>query len=337
MHHPKQGGRDRTVTPKTATTTLQKHVFPHLSEIQYIGKFPGTPDELQGILYALLRYRSADCLDLRDQLTKRAIEILRRYIAEAAKPILISNENVLAETLRPRLKCGSHGSVLPARTTLHQLKYLADLIGEAGGGTPRVVITLRGQSEFLPSFYAEAYQATFGGIGSMSAFSGYIDQLLDGAARLIDPGSLNFCQIEDACNQVFGSGNTQFLMYRWFDEEKMRVSIELAQFIGCDCGEVHRLLDLAPRENIRRTAGLKKTFRSDRRHLGLHLSALKRNIIPNHNLGFGRVLLRVLRKIKYGLSEVCPHQDDLRKVQDFYRSSNEEFLRRHPEFRCVRR
>lgn len=200
--------------PKTATRTLQTHVFPCLSGVSYMGTYANKLDRLG--LDDLIRNRHSTDLDPRDPKTAKALEILRNVISSAEGHILISYEGVLSATLRPRLSFEGFGAPVPVRSAAQQLDYVNKLIRAAGcEGAIRILITLREQSDFLPSFYAENYKEYFSKIRGMKTFSDYLTSLLDGKTKVLDARALDYCHLEDVCTTTFGAGNTKFLPYEW--------------------------------------------------------------------------------------------------------------------------
>lgn len=317
--------------PKTASTTLQTHVFPYLTKVAYIGKHYDTARQQQRDLCNRLRH-CPDEFSLNDKVTQGIVTDLKNTIAKSEKPILISYEEVMAATLHPAVGQGRFGRALPVRSAAHQFSYLHDLVKEVGGVTPKILIVVREQSELLPSFYAEAYKATFSSIRGMKSFSGYVDELLGQKSPLLDPASLDYCRVEDASIREFGVNNVKLIPYAWMASDVDRFVRDVSDFIECDEGEFRRLLAGAKRENVRRLSGGRTGLKSDRKSVADCVSLFKRSVIPNVRLGVGAVLYPALSRLTFGRAEVVPTDREFIRIKDFYRESNVQFVQRHPEF-----
>jgi hypothetical protein len=319
--------------PKTATTTLQTHVFPHIGGISYLGQFCDGPDRLRACLYELLRRREEGCFDAGNSLASQGIQLIRQALSRTSNHALISCEEVLASVLLPRIKGTNYSRPLPGRTTLQQLTYMKDLIEYATGLSPRVLIAVREQSRLLPSFYAQAYRNNFRRIRGFHSFSSYLDNLLDpNRASSLDATTLDFSRLEDVCFAVFGKENTAFLAYEWLENHPPTFSSRLALYLGVPEDTVYQLLINAPRENVRRNGREATSFRVDRPTLAHYATNIKRQVLPGVQLGMGSRVNQMLGRFEVGRTAIAPTKEEILRIKDYYRNSNATFVSRHPEF-----
>jgi len=150
--------------PKTATTTLQAHVFPQMPG--YLGAHQGRVQEQRSELWWNERWDGTHTRRLFEGWWGR-----RPYWREAADPwvewlcSLKSGQLLLSEERLTRWPPANGGA--PGRPFLddwqsprlrpHPVRELIDAVQSAGRGRikTRVIVTLRNQPEFMASLYAQ--------------------------------------------------------------------------------------------------------------------------------------------------------------------------------------
>lgn len=317
--------------PKTATTSLQKHIFPKLDGIDYFGKSHKTGSVFDSTMVRLFREWSDDSPSTSDW--RRAVSFLKDISKSSDNNVLISFEEILGPTLRPRSEYHYLFGIKHSRTTRAQIVFLRELLTSAGVCSPHLIVTLREQSALLSSFFAQAYQRIFSNIRRMRTFSQYVDELLnDNADSLLNSDALDYYKLETICTDVFGKDNVHFLSYEWLSSDLQLFASKLSESIGCNELQVLTLLTQSPKENVRRNAGPEHFLRMERRTLLTYATLFKQLVFPNLSLGLGRAIHAQSKILQFGPDRFTPKTTDLLRIRQFYDLSNRQFLARHAGF-----
>ena len=123
--------------PKSATTTLQKHLFPYLDGIHYGGKYyDGRLDTLRDSFYNLLRHRrAAGYVKDEPEHCKVVTHITELLEQNVQASVLLSYEEVLVGSLWPRPHSTFSLFHSAARSITEQFEFVKSLVGAAGEHT----------------------------------------------------------------------------------------------------------------------------------------------------------------------------------------------------------
>lgn len=216
--------------PKTATTTFQRHVFPHHSQIEYLGKFVpgyGYVDDIVGA--------GINRLIMEDDTRYRGVELLRERLTHHRSnsgrlALLISSESFVQEWATDR--------GLVARR-LH-----------AACGPCKIIFTIREQLAIIRSFF-----------GLHGRFGQYLflakselerarlplsmDDWLKFTFRAFDKNFLStilYHETIDYYCRVFGSENVGVFLFEELQINKVEYVNKLCSFMGVDTSEALALL-----------------------------------------------------------------------------------------------
>jgi hypothetical protein len=250
--------------PKTATTSLQKTVFPHLQDqgIDYLGLH----FEARG-----RRLTNNPAKDLLDDLEARSAEELHlhgaRLSAYAVEPArsdtcLLSHEGFLFHCIRGEVD-GGEMRVEKLRELLERLAVVLDDIELT------LLLVVRRQDELLHSLYAQAYSHFFRRVPELASFDTFLSQLAPESkyAHIFTP--LYYAKTLDLCREVFPTAGLEVIPYELMVGDSQRFVSELARAVGV---EAPPLLEIG-RENVRAQGRDQKTSRRIPAHerVGRHL------------------------------------------------------------------
>jgi hypothetical protein len=206
--------------PKTATTSLQKDVFPRLPGIMLsLREQPGPAALLEQV-----RYRAQDATALAVSEARYLAELRRRFRNAPPGPsqhrtILVSNENVI----------GPHPDGPAA--LIHRIKAVCP--------DARVMITLREPVDFLRSIFRQELDnlvsAVLAGTQKpvkIKSFDSFIRRSLTHGVR----GHLAFVhhtEIVDALHACFGRENVLTLRFDMLKTSQVNFLNDLFAFVGC--------------------------------------------------------------------------------------------------------
>ncbi|WP_414430031.1 hypothetical protein ACMG4M_11520 [Alcanivorax sp. IL3] len=314
--------------PKTATTTLQKWVFPDLPDIKYVGRTyydKGRSSDESTIMSAtrLVAYRE------NPEITKNGADILRNQSHDC--DVMISLEGVLAQCLVPTANLKFGGKITIAPTAKEALEHAIKFAELSGFDDVKVIVTLREQGDLLSSFFAEGYMDRYSRIPKISTFEKFTDDLLI-HNQCVDSSVVNYQDLENVLIELLGEQNYVFLGFDWLKKDPEKFSKVLGEFLGTDYSVILERIGAASPENVRRAVKTKTSLKMRRKNARYFLDRIKKIFLPNVNLGIGRFLGLWLSKIEYGPKDFEPDAHDIERIREFYKASNQKFAERNPEF-----
>jgi hypothetical protein len=149
--------------PKTATSALQKYVFPSLESVCFLGKYEGQVNKfsikgLEQLLFDVSTHSFEDFKSLKPDCN--CLELLEDNS-------LISEEVILFNILRPTLwKSNS----VRFSDVLSNLKYIESMANVEF----KIIMTIRKQTEMITSVYAQCYNSCYSRIGDLSSFEMFL-------------------------------------------------------------------------------------------------------------------------------------------------------------------
>jgi len=273
--------------PKTGTTSLQKQYFVNWEAVNYFGSF-GEPESWKQlrILNSMEEFEYRKRCDSQRSFFKSK--------TDPGKPTLVSKEEVLIGHQYPTISGYNDRDVV-----LRRLRSLFD--------QPRVIVVLRNQCTFLPSFFAQWQKHWY---VTQHAFSRWLDAQLASANRG-DGCVLNIPRYDvilDLLQDVFGRDNLNFLLYEDFQEQPDEF---LADFSGIVGARLPESANQPIQENVPPSA------------TGLWLQKICARSPAVAKL-FPRNMKTVVRSIanRGSSKKFCPSEDDLSKIHDFYCQGN---------------
>lgn len=229
--------------PKTATTTLQNHLFAQHSQVHYLGKFAKgrMPKSMNPALLA--SKRDATPIELGDIRDASISEQLAYADKHDLRPVM-SREGL------------SHG--------LGTKKFQQALLFKSKFGDCKIILFIREPVSFVRSYYAEmlkAYQTRVNKKGWMALLPPAphyfdINEYLAVAAKPRGP-LMTFLSVADTAqiySWVFGRTNVKIYLFEAFCNDMEKTSIALCNDIGIDSKEALELMG-QKRANTRISTG----------------------------------------------------------------------------------
>jgi hypothetical protein len=225
--------------PKTGTTTLQSHLFPHHPEVEYLGKFIGREPELYppGVARLVRILRKGDEDAARSAPARELLAPLRQRARASGRVLVLSDEGMISSGPRHRQAVARSVSALL--------------------GPCRIMVVLRNPVELAESLYLQKMVwpqgPVPGAIGSVRWRS--IDSWLDEQRQRPGGGVLSNLDYSSAIRDLEGLFGREsiglFLLEQLRDDSKSYYEA-LLQFLGVDVAKGLELV-ARKRENVRLT------------------------------------------------------------------------------------
>ncbi|MEI6800252.1 MAG: hypothetical protein WCO04_13710 [Pseudomonadota bacterium] len=323
--------------PKTATTTLQTHVFPRLPSLHYLGKFEGNPPEDPRLLYFDIHVaKVAGIKRPTMQFSQETALALLREGREQGKTTMISLEEIAGACLAPTIEWSNRGKL---RASFGLRDVLPPLIGfceTAGLGRPRFVVTLREQGDLLTSYYAQTAMTLYRGVPEAKSFAAFVDCILN-RPDLSDTAFLDYPAFEDELAAIAGPDAYRLIAHEWLRTDPARYAAAWAEALSVPVAEFEAALQAAPAENVRRRIGPDGTPQLAMKVPSFWslLSRVRLRLMPNRSLGIAQRLQRIVGHYRMPARSFSPDAAVVETIRERYRASNAEFLHRRPEFAAL--
>lgn len=142
--------------PKTGTTSLQKHVFPNLEGIIYLGKYYHEDSDQAFYFFQGKKINSFSVL----------LKVLKNSEGLKGK-FLISNEDIVYNLLRENIL-----SINTSKEKVFEFySYIKNITQCTNLG---IILGIRDQAELIHSIYAQSYYAYFGSIKEVNTYSKFV-------------------------------------------------------------------------------------------------------------------------------------------------------------------
>ncbi len=260
--------------PKTATTTLQKHLFSRHDEL-----WRADNHELS-FFRSLYFGRENHIKRMKADIDE---EIQRLWPTD--KKIVLSSESFTSFAMFFRFSPSPYiWTVEPNSVArkLHTAFGQSDIIQ-----APKVIIAIRRQIDLLKSIYAQVYNLVYKKYRETKTFRRFLDYAIyNNDGFIID--ALHFNDVIRQYETLFGKRNVCVLVFEMLQQNPRRYIRTLSDFMGIDNRQAFKLLS-GRRENKKSNTDF---YESDRRDLFQTLASLKRKIFKGQKFGLSRGGLR---------------------------------------------
>jgi hypothetical protein len=294
--------------PKTATSALQKYIFPNIEDLSYLGKFEGAAvkyetSELENILL------SASTM-LPEEFS--GIPIASDLLSNFDFPVLISEETLLFNIFRPTLWRSNSLSVKDVANNLARMERELNV-------DFHIVLTIRNQMEMVSSIYAQCFNSCYSRIPETITFNGFLDYLLVSPNML---NALDYSSVYSIFSNVFR--NVDLLVYENLKEDPDKFLQSLSEILSRDVSDLNVRFD-----NVRQGHGYKKI---DDYTLSDLLGALRYKVKFLRHVRFP-LLRRALNKVRLkGMNDVAIDvkfkKSQMDKFSEEYAESNSKISSR---------
>ncbi|MBK1733881.1 hypothetical protein CKO15_01015 [Halorhodospira abdelmalekii] len=258
---------------KTASTWLQRYVFPQLAQVHYLGR---GREPVPGLRDGWLRQRPAyQVLGLPPaQWQQRAEAAARAFVAAAVdeRPGLVSHERMSA----PWRFFGERGKPFRHPSTLFEsLAQLREAAERIGIERLAVLFLIRRQETYLPSFYAERSDRI--GHAGQRDFEAQLGRILD-RDYATQGAFLDYAQTVEGLRQVLPAQDLLVMPFERLQQEPECFLRALCSFIGEDFAGLSTRVEPG-RRGRQRTGGRPNSWQLRRRRGGVvRPAALRRRL-----------------------------------------------------------
>ncbi len=319
--------------PKTATTTLQQHVFPKLSNYLSIGTSCNDPDKQEALETFKNFFQSREMS--RSLSFRKAILDNIANIVKSNENILISLEIIIGRVWHspsPTYSFMKEPSPNYGSSFAEVVVQLQDLINLCGITDTRLIFTLREQFSFLSSFYAQTLPRQKIYFRRPISFSDYISWYFERKC-VTSSDVLNYCFLEKALIENFGEEKIHLLSYEWMKTCPDLFVEKLAFALSCSKDELGHYLSLANRENVRRLKQGSHEVLKVNAMWGRTFMNTKNTFCPNFKFPYEWFVRDFLNnKSRHVTYYFDPNCEVLDKIKTRYRDSNLAFIQKHPDF-----
>lgn len=211
--------------PKTATTSFQSYCFPHLENVEYIGK-PWVSKEIERSIFEIL-YADDPHFD-----PKHLEPICQLIDKTKKKSVLISNEGFLMPS------ANDLGITIPRLLKISP--------------NPKIILTIRNQIDLLQSIYT-AGGYSYGHMmmhNTKVKFGKYLtmDQWLNANLDMSGVASthhksfislLDYEVVISYLENIVGQGNVFVIPYEWLSLDPEKLASEFSDIFGCTFPEIN--------------------------------------------------------------------------------------------------
>lgn len=203
--------------PKTATTHLQKEIFPNLEGITYVGRAAGLNDSIaRRIGFCFMHPAESACF----------APSLHRCLNSLHQRLLISHEGItgiaLPHTIRPHISLDVFSERI--RRLCHDLSSFT-------GANIKIFLVLRKHDEWLVSRYANLAKNRY--MATQSDFEKFVEKTLNIDQPMIYPSLLHYQKLNDNLVEIFGRGNVCILSFSQLRDSPEKFFNEMLSFFGC--------------------------------------------------------------------------------------------------------
>ncbi|MDD8057631.1 hypothetical protein [Shewanella metallivivens] len=288
--------------PKTATSAMQKHVFPEIKGLNYLGKnenakFKFENKLLEGVLY------NASTMEhslFRKQVIRE--DLFQGFDGE----LFLSEEVLLFNIFRPTLW---QSKTLCIQDIVRNLKLLETTCDVEF----HIIISIRKQLEMLTSIYAQCFNSCYSRLDETQSFESFLDYFFKCSQFY---NALNYDYVFSKFNEAFEK--VEIMVYEELKYNKKLFLSSLGEHMGViiDIGEIER-------DNVRNTGSYKKV---DDFSLSDLLGRMRHKIYFLRNIKFPR-LRKAFHKVKLkkmaDVSTTIVINDDKKNfIVGFYKDSN---------------
>lgn len=259
--------------PKTGTTTFQKHFFPKIEEIQYLGKFDGE-DKLflfdQKVIDAMI-FKKSDEIDF-----ENIRHLLENVILE--NRVLLSEESILFNSLRASYYDERYIIVRPEDVATNIRKVFDEKKYDV-----KILISIRRQDEMLTSLYAQSYTHYYSKQPQTNTFAKFYHLFTDKTGREHPfQTALDYDRTVSQYQALFGTDNVHLLVFEALKEQPEAFYRRLCEILEIDPGKYQ---DIAIKKQENRRSTEEKYKKTQELTLLEKLYALRQKYLPSLKIG----------------------------------------------------
>jgi hypothetical protein len=304
--------------PKTATTTLQKHLFPKHSGILSLQNY-GEPSFIKNIFSS------------RENSIKRNLksitEELSGYITNEYNNYIYSSESLTSFSMFFRQNPYPFLYTLEPNSVARKLKTA---FGETGVfDRVKIIVSIRRQNDLLKSMYAQVYNLVFKRYRVTNTFQKFINFAIENKDNFI-LDSLQYNDVITEYENIFDKENVCVLVFEQLIQDRDTYIEKLCSFMNIDSKEAIRLIEDKHTNKKSSTNG----YKTDKRELLNVLQYyLGRFNIKSPGIGLSKTgLYKNIKSIKAPartLKNIEIKEADERYLNDLFGDGNNKLSERY--------
>ena len=280
--------------PKTATTTLQKHLFSIHNEIGYIDNL----DFSKQLRKAIYFQRELSFIKSIDLYKKELIILLNKY--DSKKVIIYSNESLLSYSMFYSFEPYPNVRTIDPVTIARKIKYLfSNLDIEI-----EIMIAVRRQDTMIRSLYTQVYNQVFSKFKKTKTFDSFLEFAHQNKEDFIYD-SLDYFNVINYYQNLFKHSKIKILIFEKLINEPEIFWKEMFEFLGV------KTIDCDKNENTRNLG--KNIYKTDDRKLNDLLLLYKQRYFPSFKLHKKFLFLNKLANISIKGKNINIHLSDEQK------------------------
>ncbi len=303
--------------PKTGTTTVQKHFFPKIEEIQYLGKFDN-----ENKLF------SFDVKIIDDLIFKTEGKIglepnMKEFCQYTESPkICISEESFTSNSLRTSII--KSDNICPPQEQI--AKNLRIFFNDERFDV-KILCTIRKQDEMITSQYAQSYVHYYSRFKETSSFKKFLDLYLnDKNFKHTYVKTLDYYHVIGIYEEQFGKDNIKILVFEELQNNPRQFYEKLCDYLGVNRDKYYKIAIRKVENKRSADQKYKKT-----RYISVFdkLFMVKNKYLPFVKVGTPPKIKNKLKKIKWTDNQkisktIFLNNDEKDKILDKYKNSNKK-------------
>lgn len=258
---------------KTGTTTLQKHFFPIIDKIQYIGKF------YNGEQFYNFDNKIINDLIFQNELVfAQNIKEYRKKIMNllVKNKIVLSEESFLSNTMRPSTVDMYIISPCPAAIGRKLRRLFSEEFFDV-----KIIMTIRRQDEMITSQYAQSYTHYYSKYRQTNSFGKFLSYFIRTNQENNFKTALDYNLVHDEYVKIFGKDNVWVIAFELLQTEPKKFYEAWCELLEIESDKYSKIA-LEKEENKRTTsANYKKTRRMN---LYEYLACFKQRYFGNSSI-----------------------------------------------------
>lgn len=318
--------------PKTATTYLQRNLFPGVKGLRYLGRHDGLNDQEQFIIgfanYFHFYPQQALIHGVRDieQLIQDEEESQYGEV-DTNLPLFISDEGLTFRLFDAFDKQWYGRSAACAENFFKRLAWFSS----ESKYTIRPILVLRQQHTWLPSFFAEKYMH-LRTLNETASYPSFLQYALGKGYYIHGFNNIDYLYLIRLLHRHFKESDTLVVPYEMLSQKEQRFMEEFARFTTTSLAEVTIGKKVHSSRVGKNEYAVRIEIQKDKRY-GI-LKKLKRKLIGNFPVPkkySSGLLVNLLYPVKDRTFTVT--NTDTQRIIDFFTSSNEGFLQENELFK----
>jgi len=305
--------------PKTATTTLQNHLFSNHSQIEYMRSESKNLSFIRDVFFARENSIKRNVNNIENELNQFILKDRNKYVYSEESLTSFSmfyrfEPNPYVWTVEPNSIARKINSAFKETEVFDEVK---------------IVVTIRRKDAMLKSMYTQVYNYVFKKLKETNTFAKFLKYAIDDNSDGFIVDALHYNDVIKEYEKLFGKDNICVLVFEELKKDKENYIKKLCEFTEINYKEA---LDLIG-ENKTNSRSSNNGYKSDERNLIELLSYYKNKYLGSKSLGLTNSWIYIFLKKIYITGKVLKdinindHYD--KKLNDIFSKGNKKLSERY--------